>query len=354
MHVEQMESRRLLAVTVALNGGTLTVTGDEANNFVCVQLKDDDTIAVRSGTVTEEEDPGTGTGDGTTPTTAAAAADPHAGHMGPFPEYEITGLEDNEFALADVTSIQIDMGAGNDRAIIGPRVEIDATINGGDGNDHLGGGAGDDTINGGAGNDHIRGGQGADSLNGDDGNDHIDAADRATDTVDGGADTTDDDGTSGDSALIDAADGDTPDTVTNVEATHAIGAMAGNPGEGFPHGPGGPHRGPGGPGGDHRPPGDDDGDNTGTEPGTGTGSGDGSTTTPPADGSTPTTPPPQTGDHPQGPPPGGPGGGGPGGPGGRPHHGGPGGGGPGGGGGGGTGGDVSNPVQTPVTSALRP
>jgi len=65
---------------------------------------------------------------------------------------------------------------GNDRAI--GRVDgIDYLLNGGNGNDELGGAGGDDEINGGNGNDIITGGDGEDRINAGSGND----------TVDGGA-----------------------------------------------------------------------------------------------------------------------------------------------------------------------
>ena len=269
MLIERMESRRLLAVTVAVDdNGVLAVTGDDADNFVGVFLKDEDTLVVRTATVAEEEvvegDDGTG----------AATLAAHAGRMGPIAPFDLDDVTTEEFDISDdgIASISIDLAGGDDRAMVGHRVELDAVINGGAGDDKITGGAGDDTISGGDDNDHVRGGPGADNLNGDAGNDSIDAADGVSDVVDGGSQTTDADGTTGDIARIDAADGDTPDTVTDVESTRAVDGTVGFPRGG--HRPGGPGFGGGGPRGGHRPPpaGEDDGtdEDTGTDTGVAT------------------------------------------------------------------------------------
>jgi len=92
---------------------------------------------------------------------------------------------ESTFAAADVTAITIDAGAGDDRVKL-RRVGIDATIDGGDGNDHLGGGRGNDVINGGAGNDKIFGASGDDQLSGGDGNDAV-IGGSGDDVIDGGA-----------------------------------------------------------------------------------------------------------------------------------------------------------------------
>ena len=51
MLLENLEARRLFAVTVAVENGVLTITGDDSNNFVDVHLKrdDDNTLVVRTG-----------------------------------------------------------------------------------------------------------------------------------------------------------------------------------------------------------------------------------------------------------------------------------------------------------------
>jgi Ca2+-binding RTX toxin-like protein len=242
MNCERLESRRLFAVDVAVTGGVLTITGDEAANLVSVHLTGEDTLVVRTGTEVVDDTTTTPT-DGATGTTAAAAC---PGRV------DFGELTTTEFDISDegITSILMDLGDGNDVAHIAYGVELAATINGGAGNDKLGGGEGDDTINGDDGNDLIRGGEGADILNGGAGNDFILAADGESDTIDGGDDATDADGTSGDVAVIDDADGTTPDAVSNVESTRVggDGFGFGRPGFGFGGRHGGPH---------HAPPADD-------------------------------------------------------------------------------------------------
>jgi hypothetical protein len=97
---------------------------------------------------------------------------------------------------------KIDGGAGNDS--LGGDDYAD-TLAGGAGDDYITGGGGDDTISGGDGNDQLDGTTGRDIVNGDGGNDYITATDSEADTIDGGADT--------DTAYYDAY----LDTVTNVE-----------------------------------------------------------------------------------------------------------------------------------------
>ncbi len=87
------------------------------------------------------------------------------------------------FALADVDSISIDAGDGDDVVALqksdGTRqVQLGANIFGGAGDDTIIGGSGNDTVDGEAGNDSILGMLGRDSLSGGFGND----------TLDGGAD----------------------------------------------------------------------------------------------------------------------------------------------------------------------
>lgn len=77
------------------------------------------------------------------------------------------------FALADVSEIQIDAGAGNDKVSLGADVLVGAHLDGGKGNDWLQGGGGSDVLLGGQGNDHLSGGGGDDVLVGDAGNDRL-------------------------------------------------------------------------------------------------------------------------------------------------------------------------------------
>ncbi|MBL4789614.1 MAG: hypothetical protein JKY60_11405 [Kordiimonadaceae bacterium] len=75
-------------------------------------------------------------------------------------------------------------GGDGDDELHGGRGED--VLSGGDGDDELHGGRGEDVINGGAGNDAIHGGRGDDVLSGGDGDDLIFGA-RGTDVISGGA-----------------------------------------------------------------------------------------------------------------------------------------------------------------------
>ena len=77
------------------------------------------------------------------------------------------------FNVADVTSLTITGGAGNDRITVAEDVTGSATINGGAGNDRIVGGGGGDTVTGDAGNDWLWGGDGDDALDAGAGNDHL-------------------------------------------------------------------------------------------------------------------------------------------------------------------------------------
>src|SRR4051812_19008357 len=164
MLIENLEGRRLFAVTVAVTGGVLTITGDDGANFVDVrQTSGTDTLVVR--TATKATDTTTSTTDGTD-TTDAGTCSGH-GHRGDG-SGDFGTVTSQTFDISDnsITSIAVNSGAGDDKVSIGSSVSLPATINGGDGNDTLSGGAGADTIDGGAGADRISGGLGADVLNG--------------------------------------------------------------------------------------------------------------------------------------------------------------------------------------------
>jgi Ca2+-binding RTX toxin-like protein len=220
MMIENVENRRLFAVTATLDAGVLTIADDGAGgrDLIEVHLSEDGAnYVVRTATASTTSTTTTTTTTTTSSVRSRSAFGLRGGDFGTVTE--------TTFAFADVTSISVDAGAGNDVVKIGDGVTIAATINGGDGNDELSGGAGADTINGGAGNDRLNGGAGRDVLNGDSGDDYIFARDGEVDTVDGG----DDD--NGDIAVVDSttltADDTTPDTVddivTTVEATRASG-----------------------------------------------------------------------------------------------------------------------------------
>ena len=89
------------------------------------------------------------------------------------------GNADESFPRAEITSISVDTGRGDDIVRIdesnGVFTEtIPTTLDGGEGNDTLTGGAGGSTLSGGPGADQLVGGSGAERLNGGDGNDRID------------------------------------------------------------------------------------------------------------------------------------------------------------------------------------
>jgi Ca2+-binding RTX toxin-like protein len=191
MFIESLELRSLLTATLGADG-LLTVTGTDTRNEIRIGLDRDGKLVV---------------GELTRP-----AVPPPPGT--PLPQPTIT-----RFTAADVHSILVNAGGGHDLVEMGRRLDIDAVINGGEGNDQLIAGAGDDHVNGGPGHDQILGGRGADALNGDAGNDRINAVDGGgVDSVDGGthlAPTATRPG--GDVALVDLVD-----VVVNVEHVRIV------------------------------------------------------------------------------------------------------------------------------------
>lgn len=115
------------------------------------------------------------------------------------------------FAAEDVDQIVVHARAGNDHVhVIGcffGGITKDAVIFGGDGNDQLIGGRGNDVIVGGAGNDHMYGGHGRDILIGGSGRDKIDGG-RHNDLLIAGSASNESDQASLDVALAAWIDGD--------------------------------------------------------------------------------------------------------------------------------------------------
>jgi len=244
MMIENLEGRRLLSVSFNEETGALTLTGTANTDRYVVAPLTAGRVLVTEATVTRS-------GDGTrTVTTTRRTID-----------------------ATKLRSISADLGAGNDSLLVGGTfrfrpTSVPATVNGGDGNDNIVTGAGNDTVNGGAGRDYILtgggndtvdagadndsvsagagndtvsggagndrlsgdggddtlngndgrdllvGGRGADTLNGGAGNDHLNAVDfDDEDTVDGG----DDEAEGGDTAILDRGD-----DATNVETTRTI------------------------------------------------------------------------------------------------------------------------------------
>lgn len=87
--------------------------------------------------------------------------------------------------LDDVDEILVNGAGGDDRITLGPRVDVPAVIDGGDGDDRITGGRADDIITGGNGDDRVAGGSGDDQLFGAAGNDRL-FGDAGDDDLSGG------------------------------------------------------------------------------------------------------------------------------------------------------------------------
>ena len=176
MFIDSLERRSLLSA--ALAEGVLTVTGTAGNDMIHVGLN-------RAGTIVVSE--------------AVQPARPTT--RGERPERPTPTI--TKFTAADVTSIVINAGAGNDLVSVGRTAKRGAT--------QLGA-----TINGDAGNDRLTGGPGNDTINGGDGNDYLFAGGGGIDKLDGGANDAVSRRNRGDVAVADASD-----IVSNVEVTRA-------------------------------------------------------------------------------------------------------------------------------------
>jgi len=144
---------------------------------------------------------------------------------------DVNGAAVRTVAVGDVTRIAISAAAGDDVVNL-TGVRVAATVDAGNGDDRVFGGASDDSILGGAGNDRlfgfrgndeIAGGAGDDRINGGQGNDHLlgeDGDDRVSgqdgdDNCDGGAG---DDRVTGGRGLDHNNGGGGDDRVTDVDA----------------------------------------------------------------------------------------------------------------------------------------
>jgi uncharacterized delta-60 repeat protein len=103
-----------------------------------------------------------------------------------FSRIEIAALAGDDIldASASPVPVSLDGGDGNDVLLGGAFADL---LLGGTGHDTLFGGRGDDTLHGNDGNDYLNPGPGADQAFGDAGNDQIFSLDNAPDRVDGGA-----------------------------------------------------------------------------------------------------------------------------------------------------------------------
>src|SRR5687768_11449070 len=137
--MEPLESRRLLAATLA--DGLLTVAGTANNDTISVYL---------------------------TPGSTTTISVKHGSNVQTF----------NRSAVQKIT---VDTRNGHDRVTIDAAIALPITLRGAGGNDTLTGGGGDyldageghDAISGSAGNDNMVGGSGVDTIKGGDGNDNI-------------------------------------------------------------------------------------------------------------------------------------------------------------------------------------
>ena len=145
--IEGLESRQLRSVTPTLAEGVLTLAGTDQKDAVVLTVNAEGMLDVKSG------------------------------------------RDLFSYSVADLTKIVVNAGAGNDKITVreneGPLL-VDMVVDGGEGNDAIQTGSGNDIIDGGAGNDKcdggagddvIFGGEGNDKLSGGDDNDQIDAGD---------------------------------------------------------------------------------------------------------------------------------------------------------------------------------
>ena len=129
--LQPLEGRRLLAVTAAVDGGVLRVSGDNEANLIEFERRDD---------------------------RLAVLAD---------------GEEVGEFDATRLARVEVDAGGGDDRVILGRRIGLAARVDAGAGDDTVGGGDRGDLIYGGAGDDLLDGNAGVDTIYGDAGDDLI-------------------------------------------------------------------------------------------------------------------------------------------------------------------------------------
>lgn len=129
---ERLESRDLLDVSISMMGAALSITGDDGNDQIEVEMGSGSTLVVRS-------------------------------------QGNIIG----SYNAMEIPSLQVDGGGGNDQIVIAPDVFQRTKLDGGDGDDTIQAGWGDAVLLGGSGNDLVIGGIGNDRIHGDVGNDTL-------------------------------------------------------------------------------------------------------------------------------------------------------------------------------------
>lgn len=222
------------AATASYSGTTVTYTGDAGVNSVSVTGPSSQYVFTESTGITA--------GTGCTQTSATVATCPTSG---------------------SVTSIVMNMGAGNDVVTIGDGTNnheqpytmngeagddtLSApdqadTLNGGLGNDTLNGGKGNDTLNGNENDDTLNGGDGIDNASGNDGadlingdkNDDILSGGAGNDTINGGAENdtitagTGDDTVNGGTGNDSISGEDDNDTLRGGDGTDSLSGGNGN------------------------------------------------------------------------------------------------------------------------------
>jgi Ca2+-binding RTX toxin-like protein len=142
--LEQLDSRSLMSASLV--NGVLTIGGTAGSESITVWKPDANTVQVNISSTGEAK----------------------------------------RFAAADVNSIDLRAGGGNDLITVGLGLTCNTTLRGGNGSDTITGGGGGDTVLGSWGNDRIRGRSGNDDLRGEWGSDDIRGG-QGDDSLDGGS-----------------------------------------------------------------------------------------------------------------------------------------------------------------------
>jgi Ca2+-binding RTX toxin-like protein len=165
-----LEDRSVPAVTAVFAGGTLTVTGDAADNVLDIvlvggQVRVKEIVGANSNDITIAGGP-------VTPTNLVQIV--AHGNLG-NDTISVSNLIKRPAQLfGDTGSDNLTGGGGNDIITTSDAADpVGDTANGQDGNDTVTGGPGPDLLSGGKGNDQITGGDGVNFLAGGDGNDNL-------------------------------------------------------------------------------------------------------------------------------------------------------------------------------------
>lgn len=155
--VECLEARRLLSASLDLDSRILTITGTAGHDIIQFQVGEPLTGAAAATSFSVLE------------STTIQSRPPLS-----FPSRQeiLAHIEGggppavSSFALDSVNEIRIQGAGGDDLIILGTRLLMPVSMDGGDGNDSLSSGAGTDIVLGAGGNDYLFGGAGNDILNG--------------------------------------------------------------------------------------------------------------------------------------------------------------------------------------------